>query len=99
MTFAGVPLPLVEALLAIRSRGRPLFAHTHMGKVIQGQLLTEKDFEGPTLVGGDDIPDEQPSTSKVHETRKLTPVRIHRLVTAGSNSTPFTGTFHDTGAS
>ena len=34
------------ALLAMRSRGRP-FAETHMGKILQGQFLTEKDFERP----------------------------------------------------
>ena len=43
ITFLGSPLPSVMALLAIRSRGRP-FAQTHMGKILQGQLLTEKDF-------------------------------------------------------
>ena len=43
ITFSGSPLPSVMALLAIRSRGRP-FAETHMGKILQGQLLTEKDF-------------------------------------------------------
>ena len=36
-------LPFVKALLAIRSRGFP-FTHTHMGKIIQGQVLTKKDF-------------------------------------------------------
>ena len=49
ITFLGSPLPSVLALLAIRSRGRP-FAETHMGKILQGQLLREKDFEGPTSV-------------------------------------------------
>jgi len=43
ITFLGSPLPSVMALLAIRSRGRP-FAQTHMGKILQGQILTEKDF-------------------------------------------------------
>jgi hypothetical protein len=43
ITFSGSPLPSVMALLAIRSRGRP-FAHTHMGNILQGQFLTEKDF-------------------------------------------------------
>ena len=42
--FSGSPLPSVMALLAIRSRGRP-FAETHMGSILQGQPLTEKDFE------------------------------------------------------
>ena len=45
--FMDSPLPFVMALLAIRSRGRP-FAHTHMGKILQGQLLREKDFEALT---------------------------------------------------
>jgi hypothetical protein len=43
ITFLGSPLPSVMGLLAIRSRGRP-FAQTHMGKILQGQLLTERDF-------------------------------------------------------
>ena len=43
ITFSGSPLPSVMALLSIRSRGRP-FAHTHMGRILQGQLLTENDF-------------------------------------------------------
>ena len=42
--FSGSPLPSVMALLAIRSRGRP-FGETHMGKILQGQPLTEKDFD------------------------------------------------------
>ena len=50
ITFLGSPLPAVMALLGIRSRGRP-FAQTHMGKILQGQLLREKDFEGPTSAG------------------------------------------------
>ena len=57
ITFLGSPLPSVMALLAIRSRGRP-FAQTHMGKILQGQFLTEKDFEEPTSVG----PDSSPTT-------------------------------------
>ncbi|KAG6379638.1 hypothetical protein JVT61DRAFT_10156 [Boletus reticuloceps] len=44
ITFSGSPLPSVMALLAIRSRGRP-FGHTHMGKILQGQSLSRKDFE------------------------------------------------------
>ena len=44
ITFSGSPLPAVMALLAIRTRGRP-FAHTHMGRILQGQVLTRKDFE------------------------------------------------------
>lgn len=49
ITFSGSPLHSVMALLAIRSRGRP-FAQTHMGKILQGQILREKDFEGMTSV-------------------------------------------------
>ena len=52
ITFSGSPLPAVMALLAIRSRGRP-FAQTHMGKILQGQLLGEKDFAEPTSVVSD----------------------------------------------
>ena len=44
ITFSGSPLPAVMALLAIRTRGRP-FAHTHMGRILQGQVLTERDFQ------------------------------------------------------
>jgi hypothetical protein len=55
ITFSGSPLPSVMALLAIRSRGRP-FAQTHMGKILHGQLLSEKDFEGSTLVVSDHSP-------------------------------------------
>ena len=54
ITFSGSPLPSVMALLAMRTRGRP-FAHTHMGRILQGQLLTEKDFEEPKVVLSDDI--------------------------------------------
>ena len=50
--FSGSPLPSVMALLAIRTRGRP-FAESHMGKILQGQSLREKDFEGPTSVTSD----------------------------------------------
>ncbi|KAF8557885.1 hypothetical protein OG21DRAFT_1504871 [Imleria badia] len=55
ITFAGSPLPCVMALLAIRTRGRP-FAHTHMGRMLQGQLLSEKDFEDPTSDASDHHP-------------------------------------------
>ena len=44
ITFSGSLLPAVMALLAIRTQGRP-FAHTHMGKILQGQVLTKRDFE------------------------------------------------------
>ncbi|KAF8546631.1 hypothetical protein OG21DRAFT_1501910 [Imleria badia] len=43
ITFSGSPLPSVMALLAIRNRGLP-FAQTHMGRILQGHFLTEKDF-------------------------------------------------------
>ncbi|KAN0084491.1 hypothetical protein V8E55_007995 [Tylopilus felleus] len=48
ITFLGShsPLPFVKALLAIRSRGRP-FAHTHMGRLLNRQFLTENDFKSP----------------------------------------------------
>jgi len=55
ITFSGSPLPSVMALLTIRSRGRP-FAQTHMGKILQGQLLRENDFEGQTSVTSDHSP-------------------------------------------
>ena len=55
ITFASSPLPSVMALLAVRGRGRP-FEHTHMGKILQGHLLTEKDFEAPTSVVADHSP-------------------------------------------
>jgi len=60
-TFSGSLLPSVMALLAIRNRGQP-FAHTHMGKILQGQPLQEKDFEGSTLAVSDHNP---PSTSTI----------------------------------
>ena len=44
ITFSGSPLPAVMALLVIRTRGVP-FANTHMGKILQGHILTEQDFE------------------------------------------------------
>ncbi|KAG9312774.1 hypothetical protein JVU11DRAFT_6186 [Chiua virens] len=47
--FSDSPLPSVMALLGIRSKGRP-FAHTHMGRILQGQVLMEKDFEGSTSI-------------------------------------------------
>ena len=52
ITFSGSPLPSVMALLAVRSRGRP-FAQTHMGKILQGWLLRENDFEGSTSAVSD----------------------------------------------
>ena len=41
---SGSSLPFVKALLAIRTRGLP-FAESHMGRILQGQILTERDFE------------------------------------------------------
>ncbi|KAF8557183.1 hypothetical protein OG21DRAFT_1601805 [Imleria badia] len=38
-------LPSVMMLLAMRRRGLP-FAETHMGKILQGQVLTDEDFKG-----------------------------------------------------
>ncbi|KAF8121221.1 hypothetical protein EV363DRAFT_954460 [Boletus edulis] len=61
ITFSGSPLPFVMALLAIRTRGRP-FAHTQMGRILQGQRLTEKDFEGLTSVLYDHVHND-PGTS------------------------------------
>ncbi|KAI9459074.1 hypothetical protein HD554DRAFT_1685585 [Boletus coccyginus] len=55
VTFSGSPLPPVMALLAIRNRRRP-FARTHMGKILQGQLLEKKDFEVPTSAMSDHNP-------------------------------------------
>ena len=46
ITFDDSPLPFVMLLLAIRRRGMG-FARTHMGRILQGQLLMEKDFQDP----------------------------------------------------
>ena len=43
-TSKDSPLPSVMMLLAIRRRGLP-FSATHMGKILQGQVLTEEDFK------------------------------------------------------
>ena len=64
ITFAGSPLPSVMALLAIRSRGRP-FEHTHMGKILQGHLLTGKDFEASTSV----VAGHSPNTYGIHKSQ------------------------------
>ena len=40
----GSSLPFVKVLLAIWTRGL-LFAESHMGRILQGQILTERDFE------------------------------------------------------
>ena len=55
ITFSGSPRHSVMALLVIRSRGRP-FAQTQMGKIRQGQLLREKDFDRLTSVVSDHSP-------------------------------------------
>ena len=75
ITFAGSPLPSVMALLAIRTRGRP-FAHTHMGKILQGQLLTEKDFESRTE---SDVSRSIPTTARntKQTKRDIVPGAIH----------------------
>ncbi|KAF8550407.1 hypothetical protein OG21DRAFT_1446652 [Imleria badia] len=44
ITFDETPLPFMMMLLAIRRRGMG-FAKTHMGSILRGQLLTEKDFQ------------------------------------------------------
>ncbi|KAF8548686.1 hypothetical protein OG21DRAFT_1526324 [Imleria badia] len=46
ITFDDSPLLFVMMLLAIRRRGMG-FAKTHMGSILRGQLLTDKDFQGP----------------------------------------------------
>ncbi|KAH0835817.1 hypothetical protein J3R83DRAFT_9676 [Lanmaoa asiatica] len=61
--FSASPLPSVMALFAVRNRGRP-FAQTHMGKILQGQILTERDIDGLPLV----MPGYNPSTSATAST-------------------------------
>ncbi|KAF8546980.1 hypothetical protein OG21DRAFT_1607573 [Imleria badia] len=48
MTFDNTQLPFMMMLLAIRRRGMG-FAETHMGRILQGQLLTEADFQRPEV--------------------------------------------------
>ena len=43
-TFQNTPLPFVKVLLGLR-RKRMSFAQTHMGKLLDGRLLAERDFE------------------------------------------------------
>ena len=43
-TFQNTPLPFVKVLLGLRRKGMS-FAQTHMGKLLDGRLLTERDFE------------------------------------------------------
>lgn len=49
MTFDDTPLPYVTMLLAIVKRGMG-FAKTHMGRILQGKLLTEADFQSVVQV-------------------------------------------------
>ena len=49
-TFTDSPLPSVMMLLAIRRRGLP-FAETHMGRILQGQALSEEDFKSLVWAG------------------------------------------------
>ncbi|KAF8554288.1 hypothetical protein OG21DRAFT_1497164 [Imleria badia] len=42
-TFQTTPLPFVKALLGLRRKGMS-FAQTHMGKLLDGRLLTDRDF-------------------------------------------------------
>ncbi|KAN0084606.1 hypothetical protein V8E55_008110 [Tylopilus felleus] len=49
ITFSGSPLSSVMELLALQTRGQP-FSYTHLGKILQGQCLTEQDFEGQILL-------------------------------------------------
>ena len=42
--FQNTPLPFVKMLLGLRRKGMS-FAQTHMGKLLEGRLLTERDFE------------------------------------------------------
>ena len=68
ITFSGSPLPFVMGLLAIRNRGRP-FAQTHMGRILQGQLLGEKDFEVPISA----MSDHNPATCDRQTVHGVTP--------------------------
>ena len=54
-TFTDSPLPSVMMLLASRRRGLP-FAETHMGRILQGQLLAEEDFKSPVWAGSSHNP-------------------------------------------
>jgi len=84
ITFSGSPLPSVMALLAIRNRGRP-FAHTHMGKILQGQPLKEKDFERPTSIVSDHNPaacDRQTT----HVTQRILPLSHSDMEPHAQNS-------------
>ncbi|EON66141.1 hypothetical protein W97_05384 [Coniosporium apollinis CBS 100218] len=41
--FKQSPLPFIKALLSLRQHGQ-IFAHTHMGYITSGRVLTEADF-------------------------------------------------------
>ncbi|KAF8123209.1 hypothetical protein EV363DRAFT_1455686 [Boletus edulis] len=43
-TFQHTPLPFVKVLLGLRRKGMS-FGETHVGKILDGRLLTERDFE------------------------------------------------------
>jgi hypothetical protein len=43
-TFQNSPLSFVKVLLGLRRKGMS-FTQTHMGKLLEGRLLTERDFE------------------------------------------------------
>ena len=43
-TFQNTPLPFVKMLLGLWRKGMS-FAQAHMGKLLEGRLLTETDFE------------------------------------------------------
>ncbi|KAG6377791.1 hypothetical protein JVT61DRAFT_14564 [Boletus reticuloceps] len=43
-TFRYTPLPFVKVLLGLRRKGMS-FGQTHMGKILNGRLLSERDFE------------------------------------------------------
>ncbi|KAF8554287.1 hypothetical protein OG21DRAFT_1522569 [Imleria badia] len=43
-TFQNTPLPFVKVLFGLRRKGMS-FAQTHMGKLLYGRLLTDRDFE------------------------------------------------------
>ena len=42
--FTSSPLPFLKALLGIRRRGQD-FSHSHLGRVVHGEILTEDEFD------------------------------------------------------
>ncbi|KAF8439804.1 hypothetical protein L210DRAFT_3540380 [Boletus edulis BED1] len=48
-TFQSTPLPFIKVLLGLRRKGMS-FGQTHMGKILDGRLLTESDFESATTL-------------------------------------------------